>query len=425
MKLFRLIALICLAAPAYAATPPACTPFGMAPQDDRLVKLGQLLFYDPILSGGKEVACATCHSSEFGTSDGVSLSLGDGATGFGPGRRPVAENLPEQRIPRNATALFNLGAAEFRVMFHDGRLEDLPDRRRIPFGDGVIDADLSILAAQALLPLMSPDEMAGHYGENDVSKEVRRGDFNAAWAILAARVFAIPEYADAFAVLGHSEGIIPIGKALGAFMGHEWRADDSPFDRLICRAEPLYLRAAKGMEIFYGKAGCADCHSGRFQTDHGFHAIAMPQIGPGKAERFETHVRDTGRLKVTGKAEDAYKFRTPSLRNVALTGPYGHSGAYATLEAAIRHHLTPVASLNRYDPAEAILPVLAGADDFRVLNDSAETARIAAANELSPQSLTDAEVGFLIAFLNALTDETGAAGRLGRPETVPSGLRVP
>ncbi|MEM7189177.1 MAG: cytochrome-c peroxidase, partial [Pseudomonadota bacterium] len=78
-----------------------------------LAELGRDLFFDPILSGNRSVACATCHHPEFGTSDGVSLSIGDGGVGMGPERRVVAENLPEKRIPRNAQALFNLGYAEF------------------------------------------------------------------------------------------------------------------------------------------------------------------------------------------------------------------------------------------------------------------------------------------------------------------------
>ena len=187
---------------------------------------------------------------------------------------------------------------------------------------------------------------------------------------------------------------------------------------------PLTAEATRGMDLFYGKAGCGSCHSGWFQSDHDFHAIAMPQIGPGKAARFEDHARDEGRMRVTGRAEDAYKFRTPSLRNVAQTGPYGHAGAYADLEAAVRHHLDPVAKLQSYDPAQAVLAVLPGAQDLRVVSDPAELARIAAANELTPTSLSDAEVQDILSFLHSLTDETWRQGRLGVPETVPSGLAV-
>lgn len=404
---------------------PACTPFGMAPQDARLVRLGQFLFFDPILSGGKEIACATCHHPDHATADGVSLGIGDGGRGLGPARVVDPANMPEQRIPRNAPALFNLGAAEFTVMFHDGRLEERSGGRRTPFAPGAIAYDLPMLAAQALLPLMSPDEMAGHYSENEVSTAVRRGDFGGAWDAIAARVFDLPGYADRFAALGMPEGPAPIAHALGAFMAAEWRADDSLFDRHICNGAPMDELATRGMALFYGEAGCADCHSGRFQTDHDFHAIAMPQIGPGKAARFESHARDTGRMRVTGREEDAYRFRTPSLRNVVLTAPYGHSGAYATLEGVIRHHLDPVGSLQNYARDQAQLAAWDGSEDFRALDDPEEVKRIAASNELAPQVLAASDVKALIAFLETLTDLQSVKGRLGAPETVPSGLKVP
>ncbi len=425
LRLFTATIFALIAAIGKAAEPPACTPFGMAVQDDRLVKIGQLLFYDPILSGGREVACATCHHPDHATADGVALGLGDGGRGLGPERGADPANLPEQRIPRNAPALFNLGAVEFTVMFHDGRLEEKADTRRTPFAPGTIAHDLPMLAAQALLPLMSPDEMAGHYSESEISIAVRRGDFEAAWAAIADRVFALPAYKAAFAELGMTPRPIPIAQALGAFMAAEWRADDSLFDRHICANAPMDKLAAAGMDLFYGKAGCADCHAGRFQTDHDFHAIAMPQIGPGKAARFESHARDTGRERVTGRADDAYKFRTPSLRNVVLTAPYGHAGAFATLEGVIRHHLDPVKSLQNFARAQVKLAALESAQDFRALDDAAEVARIAAANELAPKNLSDADIEALIAFLETLTDTQSIKGRLGLPESVPSRLRVP
>ena len=74
--------------------------------------------------------------------------------------------------------------------------------------------------------------------------------------------------------------------------------------------------ARAGLELFYGKAGCGTCHAGPLLTDHGFHAMGQPQIGPGKGGRFERHARDDGRLRVTGRQQDRFAFRTPSLRNV-------------------------------------------------------------------------------------------------------------
>ena len=214
-----------------------------------------------------------------------------------------------------------------------------------------------------------------------------------------------------------------IANLIAYFFAVEWRADDSPFDRYLY-GQDLSNNSVAGLELFYGKAGCSACHSGLFQTDHKVHAIAMTQIGPGKSARFENHHRDTGRIRVTGQAEDAYKFRTPSLRNITATGPYGHDGAYATLEGVVRHHLDPVFGLNNYDRDQAIFPDLAGTEDWMILDDPSEIAAIAAANELEPISLEDHEVEAILAFLKALSDKTSLNGRLGIPDRLPSELKL-
>jgi cytochrome c peroxidase len=288
----------------------------------------------------------------------------------------------------------------------------------------------SVLAAQAMFPVLSADEMAGHYSENPIAQAVRMGHLSlpgGAWDQIAERVASIPDYRAQFdTILGESTEITfaDIGNVVADFIAFEWRATDSPYDRHLAGANALSDAQLRGMDLFYGKAGCGVCHAGPFQTDHAFHAIAMPQLGPGKAARFETHARDEGRMRVTGAVEDAYAFRTPSLRNVVHTAPYGHAGAYRSLEAVVRHHLDPVASLFAYDRSEAILPVLDGADDWRVMDDRDELAAIAEANDLEPVALTDTEVADILAFLEALTDPTSLQGRLGIPESVPSGLLI-
>lgn len=428
----RLLPLLLLLAGSAAAGPLPREEPAFRPVDTAEAALGQLLFYDPILSGNREVACATCHHPRFATSDGLSLGIGDGGIGLGPARHVDPENPPEQRIPRNSPALFNLGAAEFTRFFADGRLEDDPSRPhgiRTPLGEDMAEGFDNALSAQAMFPVLSPDEMAGHYTENDVAKAVRLGFITTeggAWSILAARVEAIPAYRAAFdKVIGpRAIAFTDIANAMGAFIAAEWRADNSPFDRFLRDGTPLAPLAAKGMDLFYGKAGCDACHAGRFQTDHAFHAIAMPQIGPGKAARFERHNRDLGRMRVTGDPKDAYAFRTPSLRNVAATAPYGHSGAYATLEGMIRHHLAPLEALAAYDPAQKVLPALAVQSDLAILSAPDEVDAIASANALMPLKLDDAEIAALVAFLGALSDPASIAGRLGVPAMVPSGLQV-
>lgn len=427
-----------LACPALAemTLPDALQDSDFVAVDPAEARLGQLLFFDAILSGNRNISCASCHHPDFATSDGVSLGTGEGGVGLGPDRRADPDNLPEQRIPRNATALFNLGAKEFTVMFHDGRIEADPTRPsglRTPLEDEMVAGFSGLLSAQTMFPVLSPDEMAGHYGENDVSRAVRQGLITGpggAWDIIAGRVAAIPEYAEGFdAVYPHIAAGEPIGftdisDAIAAFIAFEWRADDSPFDRHLRGEEPLRGAAERGMALFYGEAGCAGCHAGPFQTDHGFHAMGQPQLGPGKAERFETHQRDTGRGRVTGRPQDAYAFRTPSLRNVVHTGPWGHAGAFADLRAFLNHHFDPVAGLERYTP-QAVLPALeAGPDDWAIMNDPDERAAIAAAVRHPPQTLNEAEIDALLAFLDALTDQGALDGRLGIPDAVPSGLPV-
>jgi len=395
--------------------------------DQAMVEIGRDLFWDPILSGNRNISCGTCHHPRFGTADGLSLGVGEGGIGLGPQRRVGAENIPEERVARNAPSLFNLGAHEFTVMFHDGRLEADPARPsgiRSPIEDDMVSGFSGVLSAQTMFPVLSPDEMAGHYSENEISRAVRQGVITGeggAWSLLTARVAALPGYADRFATALPELAQRPldftdISNALAAFMAWEWRADDSPFDRMLRGQGVLSASADAGRELFYGEAGCAACHAGPFQTDHQFYAIAMPQFGPGKSARFEGHNRDEGRSRVTGNPADTYAFRTPSLRNVMMTAPYGHTGAFATLEGVVRHHLQP----SSYDGAQAVLP-----DGFEDSPLGAEDQQaLLAASTLVPQQLDDQQVGHILAFLEALTDPSSRQGRLGIPDTVPSGLPV-
>ncbi|MEJ8560234.1 cytochrome c peroxidase [Yoonia sp. GPGPB17] len=431
-SVLSIVAMVCAGIASAESIPAPLTDADFAPVDEAEARLGQLLFYDPILSGNRNVSCATCHHPAFGTGDGLSLGIGDGGVGLGPKRLADPDNMPEQRIPRNAPALFNLGAHEFTVLFHDGRIEVDPDRPgglRTPLDVDMVTGFASLLSAQTMFPVLSPDEMAGHYSENDVSQAVRRGVITGqggAWDIIARRVGDIPAYAASFrTVYDHIETpdqitFADISNAVAAFMAFEWRSDTAPFDAVLRGEAVLSEVAADGMALFYDGAGCASCHSGPFLTDHAFHAMGAPQIGPGKAARFESHARDEGRFRVTGDPSDLYAFRTPSLRNVAITGPYGHAGAHRDLRRFIVAHLDPVAALESYDVKAALLPELP-VDDTRGL---ADNATIAQAVTHAPRRISDANVTALIAFLNTLTDPAAKDGRLGIPDTVPSGLPV-
>ncbi len=427
----------CLAAPALAGElPPPVSDADYRPVDRAEAELGRLLFWDPILSGNRNISCGTCHHPRFGTSDGLSLGMGEGGIGLGPERRPDPADMPEQRIPRNATALFNLGAREFTRLFHDGRIEADPARPsglRTPLEDEMVMGFDSLLSAQTMFPVLSADEMAGHYSENEISRAVRQGFITGeggAWSLISARVETIPAYRARFEAVypeiaaGRVIAFTDISNAIAAFVEFEWRADDSAFDAFLRGEARLTPEASAGLDLFYGRAGCAACHSGPFQTDHDFHAMAAPQLGPGKAERFESHSRDVGRMRVTNDPEDTYAFRTPSLRNVLHTGPWGHAGGHTDIAAFLRYHLDPIAGLANYKPVATLARFEPAKPDWAVLTDPAELEAISAAVKLAPPELDDAEIAELVAFLGALTDETALKGRLGIPDTVPSGLPV-
>lgn len=441
------------------------------------VELGRMLFFDKILSGNRNISCATCHHPAFASADGLSLPLGEGSLGLGTDRHTgdSVESSVAERVPRNSPALINLGAREFDTMFHDGRVESDPNgyykggfispaKWKLPEG---LD---NPLAVQAMFPPTSPVEMAGGRGENPVADAIalnNAGGRNGAWELLAKRLQSIPEYVALFKaaypdMVERAEDInfVMAANAIAAFEATAFRADNSPFDRYL-RGDSKALDAeqAHGADLFYGKAGCSSCHSGKFQTDQDFHAIAMPQIGPGKADGRDPSywdatginavLEDFGRGRVTVRPEDNFKFRTPSLRNVTETGPWGHAGAYATLDAVVRHHLDPVTSLHAYDASQADLPGLgnvvevtasgsklsqsfmaesrqAGFEkrDTWVQENPELRQRIADANELEPVSLSDEEFDAIIAFLGSLTDPKTESVNDLVPDSVPSGLPV-
>lgn len=399
-------------------------------------KLGQVLFYDKILSGNRNISCATCHHHKFASADGLSLPVGEGGVGIGPKRTVgTGDDMIEQRVPRNSPSLFNLAAKEFTQMFHDGRVSVDPNR---PSGFNTpADEDLplglaNVIAAQAMFPVTSPVEMAGEFGENEVANAANR-NAEYVWPVLEKRLWAITEYEvlfrQAFAEIkvANQISMVHVANALADFQMSEWRSDQSPFDQYLRGNNDVLTEIQRsGMQLFYGKAKCAQCHSGALQTDHKFYAIAMPQLGLPLTRKFDPVVRDRGRLNETDALEDQYKFRTPSLRNVTETGPYGHSGAYGTLEAVVRHHLDPIEHFKKYDRQQAVLPdhPLLNKVDFIAMDNVREIKRLLEANEINLLDLTDQEVVQLIAFLGALTDRNSIKGKLGVPSSVPSGLSI-
>ena len=406
------------------------------PADTAQADVGRLLFYDKVLSGNRNISCSTCHHPAFGTSDGLSLGIGEGGSGLGPARTPGSDhNKIKKRVPRNAPALWNLGAGQIDKLMHDGRISHsniYGNSFNTPAQEWLPDGLNSVIAAQALFPMTSETEMAGSNEENEIAGAANdRKDY--AWPIIAKRVRTIPAYADlfieSFDSIERAEqiNITHIANALAAFISIEFRSTDSPFDQWLAGADnAMSEQQLRGKDIFYKSAGCGNCHSGPLFSNQSFKALSLPAIGPGRTRPFDLIARDVGRMGESDRLEDAYRFRVPMLRNVALTAPYGHNGSYPTLKKMIKHHLNPRESRARWTTDLAILPEVPWlqATDFITAEDALEEQRQAAKIDINLPVLTDSEVDDIVAFLHALTGKQAKAQNFYIPDNVPSGLPV-
>lgn len=393
-----------------------------------LVALGEMLYWDPELSGNRDTACVTCHHPVFGTGDGLSLPVGTGGHGVG-----AARVLGEERefVPRNANPIYNLGFVDWEMMFWDGRIEgnhldgyENPARDRLP--DGLDNA----LAVQAMFPVTSRDEMRGDRGDTDIFGQrnelalIKDTYPDKIWQTLMLRLLSIPAYVDLFTAAFPNISTSTLGfqhaaNALAAYETAAFTFVDSPWDAYLRGDEQAISEQAKrGAVLFYGEAGCAECHSGTHFSDWGFHNLAVPHIGPGKGMEEPL---DFGRARETGDDCDLFAFRTPPLRNVAITGPWMHNGTYTTLEGALRHHLDPVAALQNYDSSQ-LMPEF---QDLVLNNPDLIADQLTCPSAPTEViELSDEQVSELLAFLEALTSPTATDLAHIVPDAVPSGLPV-
>ena len=397
--------------------------------DPDKVELGRLLFFDKLLSGNKDISCATCHHPSFNSGDSLVLSIGVGGTGLG-GSRQMGKN--RHRIPRNSPEIFNRGAKEWHTMFWDGRVAlagngklDTPAEEKLPQG---LD---NVLAAQAMFPVTSRDEMRGRIGDQDVNGQPNKLALisNAApqsvWKAIMARVLEHEEYRNLFTKVYPDIPLEKLGfqhaaNAIAAFEAEAFTFVNSPWDRYLSGQEEAISKSAKrGALLFFGAAQCSSCHSGNLMTDQEFHNIGAPQFGPGKGNG---RPYDYGRYAETGQPENRFAFRTPPLRNVALTGPWMHNGAYFTLEEVIGHHLNPTEYLRNYDPSQLEDELQATYHgDEKTVEMILETL-----DPKLPQSsvLDEGGIADIISFLESLTDSSLLRLDHLVPERVPSGLAV-
>jgi cytochrome c peroxidase len=377
------------------------------------VDLGRKLFADEILSGNQNISCQTCHHPDFGTADGLSLGLGEGAIGVGTERKANPDIM--KRVPRHSPHLFNLGHKSVTEQFWDGRVSIDPDA---PSGyDSPAEAWLphgltTLSAVQATLPVTAQFEMAGNTGENEVIGAVRqRIDY--AWPVIVERVIADDEYwrliTAAYPELERRRDTqyTHLANAIGDYINSEFRSFNAPIDR-FSRGEKIDMTSDQkaGMQLFYGKAQCGECHSGPLFSDGNYYSLGLPPMGPGRTRQWDPWARDVGRMGVSNRAEDAYAFRVPTLRNLTFTAPYGHNGAYATLRAMIEHHNDPISSLENYDRSQAILPDAPHIEviDWIGFADKRELERIKRSVDLQPLGLNNTEIDQILAFLKLLDE---------------------
>jgi cytochrome c peroxidase len=385
-----------------------------------LVRLGQALAFDKILSGNRDISCMTCHLPPLATGDARSLSIGQGATGLGPNRVHPTGAF----IPRNAPSLFNLTA--MKSLFWDGRVTvDAQGQFHTPAGEQLTPTMTRVLefgpvSALGLFPVLSREEMRAQSG-NELAA-IADADNQGVWAALMRRLGAIPEYRRMFeqAYPGtrfETMSFAHASNAIGGFLIDQFSFVDSPWDRFLAGDNrALNGEQLAGAQVFM-TIKCSLCHNGPAFSDNKFHNVAVAQFGPGKGNGADGR-DDFGRMNVTGLASDQYLFRTTPLRNVLMTGPYGHDGAIADLHGFIEHYSESDLKLRNFD-ATTLEPLLQGTLVFNFDAILANRDTIIKGVVL-PATVVDQ----LTNFMSALTDP--AAKNLSRtvPARVPSGLPV-
>jgi cytochrome c peroxidase len=362
----------------------------------------------------------TCHLPRYATGDARSLSIGQGATGLGPARVHPSGAF----IPRNAPSLFNLTALQ--SLFWDGRVTvDRAGRFHTPAGPALTHDMARVLefgpvSALAMFPVLSREEMRGQSG-NELAAIPDAG-IQDIWRGLMKRLGKIPEYRGLFQAAypgTHFESMTfaHAANAVGGFLIDQFTFTDSPWDRFLAGDDyALSGEQLTGAQTFLS-IRCPLCHNGPALTDNQFHNVALAQLGPGKGNGPGGH-DDFGRMNISGLPTDQYRFRTSPLRNVELTGPYGHDGAFASLRSFIDHYSESDARLRTFDPAtlEPLLrpTLLSNFDAILATRDTL----------LNGVVLPSQTVDQLTTFMSALTDPK--ARRLDRtvPSRVPSGLPV-
>ena len=230
------------------------------------VELGKLLFFEPRLSGSGQMACASCHDPDLNWADGRTVAIGN----------------HRKALKRNAPTIMNVGFGKSH--FWDGRAGTLEE--------------------QARQVLANPDEM-------DSSEEV-----------IVDRISKLDGYRQLFQKV-YGDETVSIDRVTSAIASFERTivGGRSAFDKFMRgNTEELSDEAVIGLHLFRTEAHCMNCHFGQNFSDELYHDVGLSYYG----RKYE----DLGRFEITKEIGDVGRFKTPSLRNVAKTGPYMHNGLF-------------------------------------------------------------------------------------------------
>lgn len=274
------------------------------PMTDEKIELGRLLFFDPILSGDRDVACATCHHPDHGYAEFRDISIGVNGQGFGS-KRTFRQPNEIPFVKRNAHTILNTAYNGIQI----GRKYD-PEEAPMFW-----DNRTKSLELQALEPIQALEEMRGLEHTKDVIIEE-----------IVDRLAAIPEYKERFSsVFGHDDPMTAtnLGKAIAAFE-RTLVTNNSRFDRYLRGEENAISLSEKGGYELFKKVGCANCHNGPMFSDFKMHVLGVP-------ENPHLTVPDSG-------FQSQFAFRTPTLRNLRFTAPYMHNGTLKDLQSVLEFY---------------------------------------------------------------------------------------
>ena len=391
--------------------------------DHQLADVGRMLWFDPIGGLNDDNTCGGCHSPTNGFGDTQSIAIGIDNNGIVGPRRTGPRNQRRSPMMIN-TAFYPTLMWNSRFHARSGNPFDNGAGFVFPDPEGLsLSYQPHLLTAQAFIPPTERVEVAGFAfpgGNDDIRKEVlRRLNATENYRQLFARVF--PDVK-----AGGPITFDHFGRAVAEFEFTQVYAD-APIDRYARGIRSaLSEQQKRGAVLFFGSAGCVQCHAVSEQSNEMFsdfaqHVAGIPQVAPSLGNvTFDGPGRDEdfGLEQVTGNPADRYAFRTSPLRNVALQPAFMHNGAFVRLEDAIRYHLDASGQGPAYvprglpadlrGPRGPVVPVLERLD----------------ARLRKPVALSPSEFDALVDFVrNGLLDPAAQPERLRRliPERLPSG----